>query len=91
MLSEETLGGEPGLHYTNIRITELIDPYLPIPRSHPGLPVDMYSLDRQYVYQTIGWVGRTDTYVADDTVPDGEYDPWLWLWSAMMRKECGCV
>lgn len=39
----------------------------------------MYSLDRQHVYQKISWVGRTDTYVADDTVPDGKYDPWLWL------------
>lgn len=77
MLSEETLGGEPGSRYTNSHL-RLIDPYLPIPRSRPGLPFDMYSLDRQHVYQTTGRVGRPDTYVADDTVPDGKYDPRLW-------------
>jgi hypothetical protein len=46
----------------------------------------MYSLDRQHVYQKISRVGRTDTYVADDTVSDGEYGLWLWLWFAMISK-----
>jgi hypothetical protein len=64
---------------TPTRILRLSDLYLPIPRSRPGLPFDMYSLDRQHVYQKISWIGRTDTYVADDTVPDGKYDPRLWF------------
>lgn len=79
MVSDETLGGELDSLYTDTRIPELIDPYLPTPRSHPGLALDVYSLDRQHVYQKISRVGRTDTYVADDTVSDGKYDPRLWL------------
>jgi hypothetical protein len=39
----------------------------------------MYSLYRQHVYQTTGRVGCAHTYVANDTVPDGKYDPRLWF------------